>query len=132
MKIIADTNVLLRATLDDDPKQSRIARLALKSAEQIAISGFTLCEFVWVLNRSYKLPKAEIIRVILRLLDSRNVIVDRPAVDAGLAALQAGADFADGAIVYEGAWLGGETFVSFDKKAVAALTRQGLKAKLLG
>jgi predicted nucleic-acid-binding protein len=49
-----------------------------------------------------------------------------------LAALQAGADFADGAIVYEGAWLGGETFVSFDKKAVAALTRQGLKAKLLG
>ena len=102
------------------------------SSKQIAISGFTLCEFVWVLNRSYKLPKAEIIRVILRLLDSRNVIVDRPAVDAGLAALQAGADFADGAIVYEGAWLGGETFVSFDKKAVAALTRQGLKAKLLG
>lgn len=132
MKIIADTNVLLRATLDDDPKQSRIAHLALKSAEQITISGLTLCEFVWVLNRSYKLPKREIIRVILRLLDSRNVIVDRPAVDAGLAALHAGADFADGVIVYEGAWLGGETFVSFDKKAVAAAEKQGQRMKLLG
>jgi hypothetical protein len=29
-------------------------------------------------------------------------------------------------------WLGGETFVSFDKKAVAVIAEQGFKAKLLG
>jgi hypothetical protein len=34
-------------------------------------------------------------------------------------------------IAYEGAWLGGETFVSFDKKAVSAITEQGIKARLL-
>jgi predicted nucleic-acid-binding protein len=45
--------------------------------------------------------------------------------------LQAGGDFADGAIAYEGAWLGGETFVSFDKGAVALLSAQGRSASLL-
>ena len=48
------------------------------------------------------------------------------------AALSAGGDFADGAIAYEGAWLGGETFVSFDKKAVTLLSGQGEAAQLLG
>jgi len=32
---------------------------------------------------------------------------------------------------HEGRWLGGETFTSFDKKAVALLTAQGLSARLL-
>lgn len=31
----------------------------------------------------------------------------------------------------EGNWLGGETFVSFDKKAVSQLARQGLPTRLL-
>jgi hypothetical protein len=35
-------------------------------------------------------------------------------------------------IGYEGNWLGGETFVSFDKKAVKRLTAQGESARLLG
>ncbi len=45
--------------------------------------------------------------------------------------LEAGGDFADGVIAYEGKWLGGETFVSFDKQAVALLTAQGQSARLL-
>jgi predicted nucleic-acid-binding protein len=48
-----------------------------------------------------------------------------------LAFLKAGGDFADGVIAHEGRWLGGETFVSFDKKAVSLLSGQGVKAKLL-
>ena len=40
-----------------------------------------------------------------------NVEGNRPAVEAGLAAPEAGGDFTDGVIAYEGAWLGGETFV---------------------
>jgi len=42
--------------------------------------------------------------------------MNRPAVEAGLAMLEAGGDFADGIMAYEGRWLGGETFVSFNKK----------------
>jgi predicted nucleic-acid-binding protein len=52
-------------------------------------------------------------------------------VEAGLALLKAGGDFADGLIAYEGSWLGGEAFVSFDKRAVALIKRQGQEARVL-
>jgi len=58
-------------------------------------------------------------------------VLDRAAVEAGLKAMESGADFADGVIDYEGRWLGGEVFVSFDKKAVTAVSGQGHKARLL-
>jgi predicted nucleic-acid-binding protein len=45
--------------------------------------------------------------------------------------LDAGGDFADGVIAYEGNWLGGEIFVSFDKKVVALLAAHGQSARLL-
>jgi predicted nucleic-acid-binding protein len=45
--------------------------------------------------------------------------------------LGAGGDFADGLIAYEGNWLGGETFVSFDKKAVTLLARRKYETRLL-
>jgi len=65
------------------------------------------------------------------LLAAENVETNRPAVEAGLAVLDDGGDFADGAIAYEGRWLGAETFVSFDKKAVEMLREQGEAARLL-
>jgi predicted nucleic-acid-binding protein len=46
--------------------------------------------------------------------------------------LKAGGDFADGAIAWEGRWLGGETFVSFDKKAVAKIAGLREAAVVLG
>jgi predicted nucleic-acid-binding protein len=49
----------------------------------------------------------------------------------GLALLEAGGDFADGIMAHEGKWLGGETFVSFDKTAVALLSLQGEATQLL-
>ena len=45
--------------------------------------------------------------------------------------LEAGGDFADGAIAYEGKWLGADTFVSFDKKAVKLIETYGGPAHLL-
>jgi predicted nucleic-acid-binding protein len=42
-----------------------------------------------------------------------------------------GRDFADGVIAYECKWLGAETFVSFDKKAVATLSLAGFSARVL-
>ena len=132
MKIIADTNILVRAVLNDDITQSRAAQHALSSADQVIIGRHTFCEMVWVLRQGNKLPKAEIINAILGYLEAANVVTDDAAVQAGLDAMRSGADFADGIIAYEGRWLGGETFVSFDKKAVAALEKQGQRVKLLG
>jgi predicted nucleic-acid-binding protein len=45
--------------------------------------------------------------------------------------LDADGDYADGVIAYEGKWLGAETFVSFDKKAVEMLSSAGVSARIL-
>ena len=131
MKITADTNILVRAVVRDDENQANLAAKLLKEAEVIAVTLPCLCEFVWVLRRVYSFGQADISAAIEALLDSANVEVNRPAVDAGLAILKAGGDFADGLIAYEGNWLGGETFVSFDKQAVSLIAKQGLEARLL-
>jgi predicted nucleic-acid-binding protein len=132
MKIVVDTNVLLRVVLNDAPEQSRVARHVLISSEAIIVGRHTLCEFVWVLRQTYKLPKDQIAQTVSALLNAKNVTTDSAAAEAGLKTMEAGADFADGVIAYEGWMAGGEEFVSFDKKAVAAMERQGVKARLLG
>jgi predicted nucleic-acid-binding protein len=48
-----------------------------------------------------------------------------------LEVLEAGGDFADGAIAHGGNWLGAEDFVSFDAKAVSILKSRGMRARLL-
>ncbi|RFD19061.1 PIN domain-containing protein [Komagataeibacter melaceti] len=131
MKIIADTNVLARAILQDDTAQCRAARKVLTDASLIAVSLPSLCELVWILRQGAKLPKGDVATAVRALLGTSNVVMNRPAVEAGLAFLEAGGDFADGVIAHEGAWLGGETFVSFDKKAVSLLKKQGKKTRLL-
>jgi len=130
MRVTADTNVLVRAFLEDHPQQSKVAQAALSKAELIALTTATLCEFVWVL-RSYKIDPSDIAATIRSLINGANVAVNRPAAEAGLALLNAGGDFADGVIAYEGRWLGAETFVSFDKKAVRLIEADGGSARLL-
>jgi len=131
MKIIVDTNVLVRAAVQDDPAQARTARRILKEAEPAITGRHALCEFIWVLRHTYRFRRTEIAAALKNLLNAKNIIADDAAVAAGFDAMEAGADFADGVIAYEGRWLGGETFVSFDKRAVAAVAKQGLKAELL-
>lgn len=131
MKIAVDTNVLVRAVAQDDPEQAKIATKLLSNAEMIAVAIPCLCEFVWVLRGVYGFKVSDVAEAIRALLAAENVEANRPAVEAGLAMLDAGGDFADGVIAYEGRWLGGETFVSFDKKAVERLKDQGQTARLL-
>jgi predicted nucleic-acid-binding protein len=131
MKVAVDTNVLIRAVVRDDPAQARVAAKILIEAELIAIATPCLCEFVWVLLRFYKLQPADVVAAIRALLAAANVEMNRSAVEAGLSVFEAGGDFADGVIAYEGSWLGGKTFVSFDKRAVALLVGQGQQARLL-
>jgi predicted nucleic-acid-binding protein len=130
MKITADTNVLVRAITGDNAQQSKAAQMALKKAHLVALAIPALCELVWVLSQGYKIPPRDIAEAIRRLINGANVVVNRPAVEAGLALLDAGGDFADGVIVYEGNWLGAEAFVSFDKKAVRLTASQGGSARL--
>ncbi len=132
VKITADTNLLVRVLMEDDEVQSRLARQALTEAQVVVVTLLTLCELVWVLSRGYKVAAADIAEALRRLTGGQGVAVDRPALQAGLALLEAGGDFADGVIAHLGAWAGADTFLSFDRSAVSRLTAQGVPARLLG
>jgi predicted nucleic-acid-binding protein len=131
MKVTLDTNILVRGVVHDDEEQAKLADNLLRRAELIAITVPCLCELVWVLRTIYGFKRSDAAAAIRALLVAGNVETNRPTVEAGLAMLDAGGDFADGVIAYEGRWLGAETFVSFDKKAVEMLTAQGVSARLL-
>jgi predicted nucleic-acid-binding protein len=131
MKVTVDTNILVRAAVQDDAGQAEAAVRLLRDAEAIAVALPCLCEFVWVLRRLYGFATQDVSAALAALLDAGNVMVDRPAAEAGMAMLDAGGDFADGVIAHEGRWLGAETFVSFDRRAVALVAGLGHPAELL-
>jgi predicted nucleic-acid-binding protein len=129
MKITPDTNVLVRVLVEDDAEQSKAAAALLKRADVIAISIPALCELAWVLSRGYKTSAENIAAAIRHFINASNAVVNRPVAEAGLALLDAGGDFADGVIAHEGNWLGADTFVSFDKKAVKLIEASGGSAR---
>lgn len=131
MKFIADTNVLLRAILDDHPQQSPVAQAALSEAEIVAISPTTLCELVWVLRQRYKRPRSEAVAILKALVGAPNVAIERQAVETGIALEESGGDFADAVVAFGGRQLGGETFLTFDKRAARLLPTVGVRTRLL-
>ena len=128
MRITADTNVLVRAVVQDDPQQATAAQALMRRATVIAVPVPVLCEFAWVLGRGYGYGSDEIAGSIEAITGIETVVSDAPAVDAGLAALKAGGDFADGAIASQGERLGGAVFASFDRSAVDWVARSGARA----
>jgi predicted nucleic-acid-binding protein len=131
LKVVADSNVLIRAAVGDNEHQARLARDALRHADEIAISLTVFCEFVWVLERRYRRSRLDVARGIRAMIDDRRVVYDRFAVAAGLAMMDAGGDFADGVIAFEGRRLGGDVFVTFDKQAAKLITAAGDAVDLL-
>jgi len=131
MKAIVDSNILIRAAVRDNARQTRAAATLLRDAEVIVVSLTCVCEFVSVLRSVYKIGREDVMVALRALLDAGNVEVNRPAVEAGMTVMNAGGEFADGVIAYEGRWMGGETFVSFDKNALPVAVVLGQKAKLL-
>jgi predicted nucleic-acid-binding protein len=103
----------------------------LRKADAVAVPLPALCEFVWVLRKVYGLAPDDVAVAIRALVAADNVLVNRSAVELGLALLMRGGDFADGVIAHEGVELGGDTFVSFDKKAANALAELGIATNLL-
>lgn len=131
MKVTADTNILVRAIVEDDERQAKLAQTELANAEMVALPLVALCELAWVLSDSYGVSRARIATAIRQLTIGGNIAVNLAAVDAGLAMLDAGGDFADGVIAYEGFHQGGDVFLSFDRKAVKLAQAQGHAARLL-
>lgn len=131
MKVTLDTNVLVRLATQDDAAQAAKALQVLQNATLIAVPTPALCELVWVLLRGYRYTAAQVAEAVRTLIQVRNVVCHTPTVLAGLALLEAGGDFADGAIAYEGELLGGPEFVTFDQQAARLLKAQKRKVRWL-
>ena len=128
MRVTADTNVLLRTILQDHDQQTDAAEALLANATTIAVPVPVFCEISWVLRRSFHQAPTEIAAAIQAICAIETVVTDGPAVEAGVQALLAGGDFADGVIAQQGERLGATVFATFDREAVATLRQAGLAA----
>jgi predicted nucleic-acid-binding protein len=128
VKITADTDILLRTVLDDEPEQAAQARAVLQRAELIAVPVAVFCELVWTMRRLYRRTSDEVATAVEAILQTAAVVTDRPAVEAGLRVLRAGGDFADGTIAWQGAAMGAATMATFDRHCVHLLNASRLAA----
>lgn len=78
--IAADTNVLVRALVGDDPRQSAAACRWMNAhqAEGILVDHLVLVELAWVLRARYRQPRPEIVRLLEMLLATFGVTVPAP------------------------------------------------------
>lgn len=130
--IAIDTNVLVRLFVDDDLQQQNTAVELLEAAERIAIPTTVLIETVWVLNRSYKVPSADILALLREFIAGvPKLAVDENAIEAGFAVMERGGDFADGVNAFGGGMLGAELFATFDRQAAKLLQQSGVETLLL-
>ena len=131
MKIICDTNLLVRILTEDDPAQAVEAAEFLGTAEMIVLPIVVLCELAWNLRKE-KWAGSEVARIMRDLIEDSRVVVDRDLAERGLAILESGGDFADGVIAADGGRLGEGAFATFDRKASRLLEAQGVRVTLLG
>lgn len=114
-----DTNLLVRAAMDDHPQDAKLAQQFLKKTtaeKKLFVSSYAILEMIWVLKVK-KRTRKEIGDVILNLLDASGVVIgQREAVVLALEMYEKGkADFGDYLILAEGQLNGASSVASFDK-----------------
>jgi predicted nucleic-acid-binding protein len=117
-----DTNILLRALLEDDPEQSPLAIRRLVEAgekgERLYVSVTVLCEALWTLRgRPYKLSREALSDTLDKLLaDELFEIQDRDLVARALSDYRQGrADFSDYLVGWQNWKAGCTETLTFDR-----------------
>lgn len=120
--IALDTNVLVRFLVQDDPLQAQLATNVidqLTDDTQGFVSREVLIELVWVLERAYRLGRAEIAVALDGLLSATELDIE--GSDEVAPALELyrndGFGFADLMIVAAARRAGANELVTFDRKA---------------
>jgi len=133
MKIIADTNLIVRFIVRDDIKQTDAVYKLFADCEELIIPTHVLCEFCWVLAWVYRIATDVVLEKIEMLAQSHKVNVREDEVEAGLAMMRKGGDFADGVNAYAGQKMGSGNmvFASFDRQAIRLLAEQGVPTLLV-
>lgn len=119
--IAVDTNILVRALLEDDPQQSPLARRFLEHAKAILVPVTVLVELAWVL-KSVGWNRRRIHQVLATLAQQATLHLDRAAeVHAALQDYAKGpADLADYLALRQAKSLGASKLLTFDRKLAKA------------
>ncbi|QIK63484.1 type II toxin-antitoxin system VapC family toxin [Leucobacter viscericola] len=127
-----DTNVLLRALLQDDPVQSPVATKLLSSLTPSApgfIAHATLIEMHWVMTRTFNTPKNQCLAVLRKLTELAMIeFEDAEGIIRAVALAEEGADFPDALIHTTMEQFMIERVVTFDKNAAKRLEWEVLRA----
>lgn len=126
-----DTNILLRATLNDDPVQSKAAQRLLRGLgenERGLVNLPVLMEFFWVLRSRYRLPHARLAAIMRDLLGVEYIEFEAlEVVGKALATYERGtADFADMIIALRNRELGAAHTFTFDEGAAHSIAAMEL------
>jgi predicted nucleic-acid-binding protein len=123
MKAI-DTNILIRFLVRDDEKQSGLVYRRLKRAEAkkeiLLIPLLVVLETVWVLESVYDVPRNEILGSFDELLLMPVFQFETPDTLQGwiISARESNVDLSDLLVAHSAIRLGGESVITFDKRAV--------------
>lgn len=114
-----DTNILVRAFLEDDANQASLAQICMEKESQkgrLFISSYALLEFVWVLKVK-KFSRKEIYQAVITLTDSPGITIGQREVVLAAAEkfLKGKADFGDYIILAEGEKNGVQLLKTFDQ-----------------
>ena len=120
--IALDTNVLVRFLVQDDPDQARLAgdvMARLTDASPGFVGREVQVELVWVLERAYRLGRAEIAEALDGLLASTDLVIEGADQVAPTLELyrKEGFGFADLMIDAAARRAGASVVVTFDRKA---------------
>jgi predicted nucleic-acid-binding protein len=120
-----DTNILVRAFLEDDNDQAQAAKNLMEAAskrDRLFISSYALLEFAWVLKVK-KFTRREIYEAIITLADSPGITIGQREIVL-LAAekfYKGKADFGDYMILSEGEKYGTKNLKTFDNALIGEL-----------
>ncbi|MGQ0640616.1 MAG: PIN domain-containing protein [Gemmatimonadaceae bacterium] len=120
--IAVDTYVLVRFLVEDDARQSAAAvalvERAVRSDDSLYVSVIVLCETVWVLSVSYRVPRLDVVKTLQDLLRAKHLTFDDPdrlarAIDSFTTGR---GDFADYLIREDALAAGCSSVVTFDRE----------------
>jgi predicted nucleic-acid-binding protein len=117
-----DTNILIRYFVQDEPEQARSASRLIRSLTQDElgwISITVLMELNWILEKIYKMKRADVIRILDHLIQTDTFEIEsQHEVEAAIALYRAkNIGFADCMISVSAQSVGCSQTFTFDKKA---------------
>ena len=123
--VAVDANILLRYLLRDQPEQAQAAHAlldGLTADEPGFICREVVLETVWVMQRTYKLPRRSVAVALLELMARENLVFEA-ANDTARALLlyrRTNADFSDLLILAAARRAGANPLYTFDQRLARA------------